>query len=689
MRFHDSTLVVAPTDIANHLACRHLTQLDRARLAGERIELRQDPRIDALRHRGETHEKGFVDSLAAEGLSITDLRDHDDPAATLDAMTAGADVIVQAPLQGDGLSGRADVLLRIAVPSRLGASSYEPTDTKLARDTRAGTILQLCAYAALLNPMQGLLPEHIHVVTPLARERYRTAHFDAYFRFVRRRLEDDLAADPPPATYPEPVPHCDVCPYWLHCDRHRRADDHLSLGAGIRKLNVRELESQGIRAVDGAWSYEHRWAFASAHERAVCETFLDFVLARLETYPDLHVYHFGVYEPAALKRLVSKHGTRAEALDGLLRGGRFVDLHTVVCQGLRIGVERYGLKELEPLVGFRREHDLRDAALARLAVELALEVGDTDGIDAALRDRVAAYNREDCLSAAALRDWLEARRGESPVPIPRPQAASSEPKETVRERDRRIREAAEALLVGVPEDPSARDAAQQARWLLAQMLGYFRREEKCAWWEHFRLRELPLDELLDEREALAGLQFERELPKASQRQKVAVHRYRFPPQETALDDGDRLRATSGDDDYFGRVERIDLAAGTVDIRKTARTADIHPPAVFREQVVPAGALEDSLRAFADHVATAGLDVDGPYRAASELLCRRPPRPRSGIGAPLRRAGESLVDATVRLCRELDGGVLPIQGPPGSGKTYVGARALVALATGGKRDRETA
>ena len=183
------------------------------------------------------------------------------------------------------------------------------------------------------------------------------------------------------------------------------------------------LTGWAFREVDGAWSYEHRWAFASAAERPVCETFLDFVAARLETYPDLHVYHFGAYEPAALKRLVSQHGTRAEALDGLLRGGRFVDLHAVVCQGLRIGVERYGLKELEPLVGFRREHDLRDAALARLDVELALEV-DTDGIDVALRDRVAAYNREDCLSAAALRDWLEARRGE--VAGAHPPAAAGE-----------------------------------------------------------------------------------------------------------------------------------------------------------------------------------------------------------------------------------------------------------------------
>jgi len=89
--------------------------------------------------------------------------------------------------------------------------------------------------------------------------------------------------------------------------------------------------------------------------------------------------------------------------------------------------------------------------------------------------------------------------------------------------------------------------------------------------------------------------------------------------------------------------------------------------VFREQVVPAAALERSLLAFADHAATAGLDADGPYRAASDLLCGR-------------RVG----DATVRLCRELDGGVFPIQGPPGSGKTYVGARAIVALATSGRR-----
>jgi predicted RecB family nuclease len=780
MHFHAGTLLLAPTDVSNHLACRHLTQLDLARTEG-RLDFapRPDPRLDALRHRGAAHEKRFVDSLAADGLTILDLRDRHDPAATLAAMTDGTGAIVQAPLAHDGLSGRADVLLRSPAPSGLGGWSYEPADTKLARDTRAGTILQLSAYAVLLQAMQGVLPERMHVVTPLAAEAYRTAHFDAYFRFVRRRLEADLVADPPPATYPEPVAHCDVCGWWLHCDRRRRDDDHLSLVAGIRTLHARELERQAIRTVaalgatdgalpepprrgaretyeklghqarlqmaartlplppfeplpvepgrglarlpapspgdvfldfegdpffgdggleyltgwayrdaDGAWTYERRWALACPDERVACEAFLDFVASRLDAHPELHVYHFGAYEPSALKRLVSRHATRAELLDGLLRGGSLVDLHAAVREGFRIGVERYGLKELEPLAGFRREHDLRDAGLARVAVELALELGDTAAVDDALRNRVAAYNREDCLSAAALRDWLEARRAESREPVPRPEARGSEPKDHVRDRDQRIQDAAIALLSDVPDDPAARDDAQQARWRLAQMLGYFRREEKCAWWEHFRLRGLAPEELLEEREAVAGLEFAEELPKRP-RQQVPVHRYRFPPQETALDRRDKLRATGGDDVKLGTVDAIDLAAGTIDIRKTKLTAGVHPFAVFRDQVVPAKELETSLLALAEHVRTSGLDGAGAWSAALDLLCRRPPRRRSGVGDPLRRSGEDVVDATVRLCRELDGGVLPIQGPPGSGKTYVGARAIVALVRDGKRVGVTA
>jgi uncharacterized protein len=46
---------------------------------------------------------------------------------------------------------------------------------------------------------------------------------------------------------------------------------------------------------------------------------------------------------------------------------------------------------------------------------------------------------------------------------------------------------------------------------------------------------------------------------------------------------------------------------------------------------------------------------------------------------LRNPGEPVLDATKRICKALNGAVLPIQGPPGSGKTYIGARAIAELA----------
>lgn len=228
----------------------------------------------------------------------------------------------------------------------------------------------------------------------------------------------------------------------------------------------------------------------------------------MKEHPRLHIYHFGAYEPATMKRLCARHDTRGDELDRLLRGDRFIDLHVVVREAMRIGIERYGLKELELLHGFTREQDLKEAAVSRRDVELAIEMGDAGSITAELRDRVAKYNAEDCLSTESLRDWLEARRAERVAAghaIDRPPDQPSAPSEAVSERDLRIETLKAHLLAQVPDDPATRSDEHRAIALLASMLSYFRQEEKNAWWEHFRLRELPADEHLEEREMLAGL----------------------------------------------------------------------------------------------------------------------------------------------------------------------------------------
>jgi uncharacterized protein len=208
-----------------------------------------DPRLDAMRARGAEHERAYLERF---GSSIVDLRDSRDPRDTLEAMRQRAPVIVQAPLGNGTFFGIADVLLRVD-------ESYEPVDTKLARETRAGTILQLCTYCEMLAAMQGAEPARFHVVTPTKEEVYRTADFAAYFRLIRSRLMTAVtpaqgAVTPAqagtqspagaqfPQTYPDPVPHCDICNYWKHCDDQRRRDDHPSLIADIRTAQTREFQ---------------------------------------------------------------------------------------------------------------------------------------------------------------------------------------------------------------------------------------------------------------------------------------------------------------------------------------------------------------------------------------------------------------------------------------------------------------
>ena len=75
-----------------------------------------------------------------------------------------------------------------------------------------------------------------------------------------------------------------------------------------------------------------------------------------------------------MKRLAGRYGTREEEVDALLRGGVFVDLYRAVRQGIRASVESYSIKQLEPLYGFARSIDLRDANTSIVEFETWLEL---------------------------------------------------------------------------------------------------------------------------------------------------------------------------------------------------------------------------------------------------------------------------------------------------------------------------
>ena len=129
---------------------------------------------------------------------------------------------------------------------------------------------------------------------------------------------------------------------------------------------------------------------------------------------------------------------------------------------------------------------------------------------------------------------------------------------------------------------------------------------------------------------------------------------------------------------------IDIAARTIDIKKTRKTGEIHPKSIFVDARGPRDdVLADALFRLGTWINNNGVDVPGPFRAARDLLLRRVPRLADGTDT-LVLPDESTVDAAKRIGTLLDHSVLPIQGPPGSGKTFTGARMICELVRQGKK-----
>jgi predicted RecB family nuclease len=765
------------TDVANFLACHHLQTLGRAEALGEiKRPFFHDPGIELLRELGTRHERSYlrhlVDTQSAEIVEIpTNISWEEAARQTVDALRRGVGAIYQGTFQKSQWRGRSDFLVRVEKPSALGPWSYEAVETKLARSTKAGALIQLCFYSDLLSEIQGVQPDRMHVVLgrDIKPESHPVEQYIAYFRKIKRDF--DTAGNMPAKTYPEPTEHCNVCSWDPVCDKRRRDDDHLSLVAGITRNQRKALLScnvstvAGLSQLDIATSpkiegigrqalsriqkqahlqvearqegrliyellettepntglaalpvpsagdlfldlegdpyalefqleylfgvltvpegneaqplYRPLWSFDLVEEKQAFSQFIALVMERWNRHPDMHVYHYAPYEPTAIRRLAGQHGVCMDEVDQLLRAGIFIDLYRVVRQGVRVSVESYSIKKLEPLYGLTRAVSARDSVLALQTFAAAMAMGEAKDSKAELLGAVESYNRDDCLSAWQLRNWLEDRRNEleekTGKVVARPPRKEGEASEDLSARTEQVR-AVIARLVGIlPAEESEWTSEHRARWLLAQMLEYHRREDKSVWGEYFRQCDFSEDDFLEDAHALGGLTYAGPVGRVKQ---SIIHRYSFPPQDHTIDRANAIhdpKTRTG----AGTVVSIDDHNGTIDVKRAASSLVPHPAALIPQNIVGSEKQRDSLLRIGTWVAQHGISGAGPYQAARDLLLRQPPHVPLADLESLIGENQQLTDAARQLIAALcsESSILPVQGPPGSGKTFTGARMI--------------
>jgi uncharacterized protein len=272
MKIVDGHTRFAASDLSNFLACRHLIRLDNLAAQGR---LKPDKPFDIgfemLVERGEAHEATVLARFRTEGLDVVEIprtAEAEAAAATRDALHSAAHVIYQGVLQanpdnaGPALLGRPDFLVRAGVvphgdgvpPETL--AGYEVVDAKLARTAKARAVLQTAFYSSLLSELQDAEPRWMHLALGDGQvASFRVADFAAYELRIRQLLEsfvaDDPGENPPLAPYPEPVEHCAICRWSANCNARRRADDDLSLIAGMPTNERVAMKAMGVRTRRG------------------------------------------------------------------------------------------------------------------------------------------------------------------------------------------------------------------------------------------------------------------------------------------------------------------------------------------------------------------------------------------------------------------------------------------------------
>lgn len=427
------------------------------------------------------------------------------------------------------------------------------------------------------------------------------------------------------------------------------------------------------------------WAYAKRDEKRAFEAFIDWVFARYQRDPKMHIYHYANYEVAAVRRLMGTYATREDEVDALLRGQVFVDLLPIVRRSVRIGEPRYSLKNVEHLYRAKREGEVSTAGDS--VAEFARWLAEPDGSDwrvSKVLQAIREYNRADCESTAELAAWLRERQREAGIAwqLPPPKNAIPDaPSVGPTTGGNPSAALAHDLRAAIPAEQSADAERWRIQSLLADLLEFHRREDKPRHWARYDRAAMTDEERYDDLECLAGLRRTKLAPLVIKRS--TGYEYAFDPnQDTKITAGNKCRYAHDVDGDDCTVHALDLEAGHVVIKLGPNKPA--PPAalsLIHDDMVSAAPIANSIL----RTVTSWKENGALPKAFDDFLRRRPPAIDGHVsGASLKVDGKDQTTWAVELAAKLNNSTLSIQGPPGAGKTHTAAHMIVRLLRNGHK-----
>jgi predicted RecB family nuclease len=463
------------------------------------------------------------------------------------------------------------------------------------------------------------------------------------------------------------------------------------------------------------------FAHDRAQEKLAFIDFMEFLTQRLEKDKTAHVYHYASYEVTALNRLAARHGVLEQEVADLVSSGRMVDLYKVVKGSIMVSQPSYSIKKLEAFYDFDRKSKVLDAGSSideydfyRQQVELGEE-----GAAETLK-QITDYNEDDCVSTMALYNWLSSMPGahlryqefERAKDIKKarearsqadredsPESARARKAELELERLKKKTALMQKALDGWAWGKNSQADYRAKIWLaLTHTMLYYNREDVIRWRDWAIRKDATFDQLHRDRKALVVLGCTTESNTEDffgvdpETKVKLVYRYVLEPGQTSFLKKDQkifvrysLGANQQDTDY-GKV--ISVSGNELIFERDARYANmsLEPNAIFEYEWVPPGqkpeVVGDLVQAL---VSLWGSPHEAPNikHPAMDLLMRNAPRLKSLPALPSPEQGDNL-SAITEAVLDLDTSVLAIQGPPGSGKTYVGSRVIKELVDRGMK-----